>query len=99
MNAFLRPYRRAFNLEEPVVNVIEKIQFKQAIDMIIDQCVSVCCFTYGIPDYEIIQKLKEIKVTLIGTTTSVDEAIENERVGMDIIVAQGSEAGSIGALF
>ena len=42
---------------------------------------------------ETIQKLKEAKVTLIGTATTVDEAIENERAGMDLIVAQGSEAG------
>ena len=44
-------------------------------------------------DEETIQKLKEANVTLVGTATSVDEAIENERSGMDIIVAQGSEAG------
>ena len=44
-------------------------------------------------DHETIQKLKEAKVTLIGTATTVDEAIENERAGMDLIVAQGSEAG------
>ena len=50
-------------------------------------------FTFGIPDHETIQKLKEAKVTLIGTATTVDEAIENERAGMDLIVAQGSEAG------
>ena len=50
MNAWLKPYRRAFNLEEPVVNVTEEIQFKQAIDMIIKYHVPVCCFTFGIPD-------------------------------------------------
>ncbi|MFW3545325.1 NAD(P)H-dependent flavin oxidoreductase [Staphylococcus caprae] len=93
MNAWLKPYRRAFNLEEPVVNVTEEIQFKQAIDMIIKYHVPVCCFTFGIPDHETIQKLKEAKVTLIGTATTVDEAIENERAGMYLIVAQGSEAG------
>lgn len=93
MNAWLKPYRRAFNLEEPVVNVTEEKQFKQAIDLIIKYHVPVCCFTFGIPDEETIQKLKEANVTLVGTATSVDEAIENERSGMDIIVAQGSEAG------
>ena len=49
-------------------------------------------FTFGIPDHETIQKLKEAKVTLIGTATTCN-AIENERAGMDLIVAQGSEAG------
>ena len=30
---------------------------------------------------------------LIGTATTVEEAIENEKAGIDIVVAQGSEAG------
>ena len=30
---------------------------------------------------------------LIGTATSVEEAIANEQAGMDMVIAQGSEAG------
>ncbi len=41
----------------------------------------------------IIERLKEANIKLIGTATSVDEAIANEKAGMDAIVAQGSEAG------
>ncbi len=41
----------------------------------------------------IIERLKEANIKLIGTATSVDEAITNEKAGMDAIVAQGSEAG------
>ncbi|MGT2610412.1 NAD(P)H-dependent flavin oxidoreductase [Staphylococcus aureus] len=37
--------------------------------------------------------MKEANIKLIGTATSVDEAIANEKAGMDAIVAQGSEAG------
>ena len=39
------------------------------------------------------KRLKEANIKLIGTATSVDEAIANEKAGMDAIVAQGSEAG------
>ena len=42
---------------------------------------------------KIIEQLKGAKITLIGTATTVDEAIANEHAGMDIVVAQGSEAG------
>ena len=52
----------------------------------------VCCFTFGIPNESIIKRLKEANIKLIGTATSVDEAIANEK-RMDAIVAQGSEAG------
>ena len=93
MNAWLKPYRKALNLEEPVINISEAQQFNQAIHMIIKKKIPVCCFTFGIPSQDIIKQLTDAQVTLIGTATSVDEAIENEQAGMDIVVAQGSEAG------
>lgn len=93
MNAWLKPYRRALHLEEPVVKITEEQQFKCHIDTIIKKQVPVCCFTFGIPSESIISRLKAANVKLIGTATSVDEAIANEKAGMDAIVAQGSEAG------
>lgn len=39
----------------------------------------VCCFTFGIPNESIIERLKEANIKLIGTATSVDEAIANEK--------------------
>ncbi|MCJ1662577.1 nitronate monooxygenase [Staphylococcus sp. NRL 16/872] len=93
MNAWLKPYRRAFDLEEPTVNITEEQQFVNAIDCVIKYQVPVCCFTFGIPERNIITKLKQANVILVGTATTVEEAIENERAGMDVVVAQGSEAG------
>ena len=48
MNAW-KPYRKALNLEEPVVNISEEQQFKSAIQTVIKYRVPVCCFTFGIP--------------------------------------------------
>lgn len=93
MNAWLRPYRRALNLEEPTVNISEEAQFNAAIDLLIEKQIAIVSFTFGIPDYKAIDKLKANGVTLIGTATSVEEAIANEQAGMDLIIAQGSEAG------
>ncbi|HLR18560.1 MAG TPA: nitronate monooxygenase [Staphylococcus sp.] len=93
MNAWLKPYRRAFNIEEPVLNMSEEQQFNRAIDIIIEKGVPVVSFTFGIPNQLIITKLKESKITIIGTATSVEEAIANESAGVDMIIAQGSEAG------
>ncbi len=45
MNAWLKPYRRALHLEEPVVKITEEQQFKCHIDTIIKKQVPVCCFT------------------------------------------------------
>ena len=49
MNAWLKPYRRAFHLEEPVINIDETQKFKEAINMIIKYNVPICSFTFGIP--------------------------------------------------
>ncbi|MEJ7154771.1 nitronate monooxygenase, partial [Staphylococcus ureilyticus] len=35
MNEWLKPYRRAFHLEEPVVNIDETQKFNEAVNMII----------------------------------------------------------------
>jgi len=93
MNAWLKPYRRAFHLEEPVVNLGEQQQFEDAIRIIIEKDVPIVSFTFGVPDAKLVERLKAHQIKLIGTATSVEEAIANERAGMDIVIAQGSEAG------
>lgn len=57
MNAWLKPYRRAFNIEEPVLNIQEQTQFESAIEIVIAQSVPIVTFTFGVPDAEIIDKL------------------------------------------
>ena len=59
--------------------ITEEQQFKCHIDTIIKKQVPVCCFTFGIPSEQIIRRLKAANVKLIGTATSVDEAIANEK--------------------
>lgn len=68
-------------------------QFMEQIKVVIEENVPICSFTFGIPSEKVISKLKEHGITLVGTATTVREAIENEQAGMDIIVVQGSEAG------
>ncbi|MFP3471919.1 nitronate monooxygenase, partial [Micrococcus sp. SIMBA_144] len=55
--------------------------------------VPVCSFTFGIPSKEIVKELKKEGIKVIGTATSVKEALINQECGVDMIVAQGSEAG------
>jgi len=67
--------------------------FKEQIRVIIEEKVPVCSFTFGIPSQDVIDVLKEQNIILIGTATTVREAIEIEKQGFDLIVVQGSEAG------
>jgi nitronate monooxygenase len=67
--------------------------FEQQIAVLLEENVPIVSFTFGIPPKEIVEKLKAKDKTLIGTATTVQEAILNEASGMDMVVAQGSEAG------
>jgi len=67
--------------------------FKEQIKVVIEEQVPICSFTFGIPSQEVIAELKQHNVTLIGTATTVMEAVKNEEAGMDMVVIQGSEAG------
>ena len=93
-NEWLSHFRHDLNITEtPEVKTVTDDNFKQQIDLIIEENIKICSFTFGIPDQDIIDKLKSKGILLIGTATTVDEAIKNEEKGIDIIVMQGSEAG------
>ena len=67
--------------------------FNEQIKVVLEEEIPVCSFTFGIPSMEVITELKQRNIILIGTATTVEEAIEIEKKGMDIVVVQGSEAG------
>jgi nitronate monooxygenase len=51
-------------------------------------------FTFGIPPAESLCRLREKKISTIGTATTVDEGCALAKAGVDAIVAQGAEAGA-----
>ena len=55
--------------------------------VVAEERVGVFSFTFGIP------RLDGLEATTLGTATTVDEAIALERAGVDVVVAQGFEAG------
>ncbi|MBT2621170.1 nitronate monooxygenase [Chryseobacterium sp. ISL-6] len=77
----------------PDLENIKINSYHEQIDVIIDEGCKILSFTFGNLDGESIQKLKENGVLLIGTCTSVEEALLLEKSGIDIICVQGIEAG------
>ncbi|HLR59448.1 MAG TPA: nitronate monooxygenase [Pseudogracilibacillus sp.] len=67
--------------------------FDQHIDLIIKEQVPIVSFTFGLPDQLLIERLKASDIYVIGTATSVAEAIAVEKAGCDAVVVQGSESG------
>ena len=67
--------------------------FEAQMEMIIDEKVPIFSFTFGVPSESWIKIFKKNNIILIGTATSLEEALYLEKNGVDVIVAQGSEAG------
>ncbi|MDZ5472920.1 nitronate monooxygenase [Bacillus sp. 31A1R] len=67
--------------------------FSEQIQVVIEEQVPICSFTFGVPKEDVILKLKHQNIILMGTATTVREALDNEDRGMDIVIVQGSEAG------
>ncbi|WP_181347322.1 nitronate monooxygenase family protein [Thalassobacillus sp. CUG 92003] len=93
VNQLLAPFRNELGIKDETKPQVDESLFENQIMIIKEQHVPICSFTFGIPDKDIIQDLKDEGIVLIGTATTVEEAILNEQYGMDAVVAQGSEAG------
>lgn len=89
----LSPFYEELGMNERVTPSVDGTLFDRQIDVIIQEHVPVCSFTFGLPSHHTVERLKDNGIILIGTATTVEEAILNERQGMDAVVAQGSEAG------
>lgn len=95
----LHPFYDELGIKPPETPTRFDEPFEELIDVIIDEQVPAVSFTFGIPSKEIVSRLKQAGAYLIGTATTVNEAIHLEKAGMDAVVAQGSEAGGHRATF
>jgi len=66
---------------------------RDQVDVLLEEDVRIVSFTFGLLAPDVIRRLKEKGVILIGTATSVAEARVLANAGIDVIVAQGYEAG------
>ncbi|WP_226658720.1 NAD(P)H-dependent flavin oxidoreductase [Pseudalkalibacillus hwajinpoensis] len=67
--------------------------YQDKLQILIDEDVPVCSFTFGVPSKEDVSRLKTAEVIVMGTATTVEEARINEESGLDMVVMQGMEAG------
>lgn len=67
--------------------------FEEQMNAILEEKVPVFSFAFGIPSSYWIEHFKKNGMILIGTATTLEEANLLEKNNIDMIVAQGSEAG------
>ncbi|UWX58942.1 nitronate monooxygenase [Chryseobacterium oranimense] len=77
----------------PDLEEIKLNSYHDQVEAVIEEGCKVLSFTFGNLDEKSIERLKENGVTLIGTCTSLQEALVLEKSGIDIICVQGIEAG------
>lgn len=88
----LQPFYDELGLS-PVQSVTSKEVFEEQVQAVLDENVAICSFTFGIPSADVIDRLKNNNVYVIGTATTLEEAKRVEQAGMQAVVLQGDEAG------
>jgi nitronate monooxygenase len=78
---------------KPSYRPYEPIRFDDQAQVLLDEGITVFSFIYGIPSKQVLDEFRRKGIALIGTATTVDEAIALEQAGVDVIAASGFEAG------
>lgn len=87
------PFYAELGLEAPAAPTGAPDDFDDRLAAALETGASAFSFTLGLLPDRAVQAIKARGMTLIGTATTVDEAVALERSGVDAIVAQGGEAG------
>ncbi len=69
------------------------IRFEDQVRVLLEEKVPAFSFIYGIPPKEILDECHHRGIAIIGTATTVDEAIALDEAGVDVVAASGFEAG------
>src|SRR6185503_8383234 len=90
----LSVYHRELGIDPPTGPTPPTFAFEEQLVAALATEASVFSFTFGLLPEQAMRALKSRGVFVIGTATTVQEAILIERSGADAVVAQGSEAGA-----
>jgi nitronate monooxygenase len=71
----------------------------EAADILEEFRPPVVSFHFGLPQPELLARVKSLGCRILGCATTVDEALWLESRGVDAIIAQGSEAGGHRGMF
>jgi nitronate monooxygenase len=89
----LSAHLAALGAPRPVYKPYSPKRFEAQARVLLDAKVPAFSFIYGIPPREVLDECRSRGVAMIGTATTVDEALALEDAGVDTIAASGFEAG------
>ena len=90
----LRPFFDEVGAPVPTEPPAEYLpSFDEQWNAVLEARPAVASFVFGVPSAEVVESARARGIRLVGTATSVDEAIALDASGVDAIVATGLEAG------
>jgi nitronate monooxygenase len=99
--SFLRPHYERLGLDiESVAESRLRLPFDEDLCAVVEEVgPEVVSFHFGLPNPELVERLKRRGIKILSSATSVREAKWLESHGCDAIIAQGFEAGGHRAMF
>lgn len=94
MLALLAEIHEVYGLPAPTMPVPPRHPFAEEFEVVLDARPAIFSFTFGIPDRDVMTRLRARGIATLGTATTIDEARMLAAAGVDAIVAQGAEAGA-----
>ena len=91
--ARVAPFYAELGLPAPEAPAPAGTSFDALFPTALDSGAAVLSFTFGLLPEDAVRAVKERGMLLAGTATTVEEALALERLGVDLVVAQGAEAG------
>jgi nitronate monooxygenase len=92
--AATRSYRKELDLPDPELHPPFKPGSDAQYAVVLKEKPAVFSFTFGLPDRSFLEECRKLDILTIGTATTLEEGLALEEVGVDAVVAQGSEAGA-----
>lgn len=89
----LAPYHVELALPRPGLVPLAADSFDEQLAATLESGASVFSFTFGILPAAALEAIRARGMFVMGTATTVGEAVALERAGVDAVVTQGSEAG------
>ncbi|HKF73074.1 MAG TPA: nitronate monooxygenase [Stellaceae bacterium] len=94
MLALLGEVHAVLGLPPPLLPVLPPDPFPAQLAAVLEARPPLFSFTFGIPKIQDIARLRAADIAVVGTATTVQEARLLQEVGIDGIIAQGTEAGA-----
>ncbi len=91
--ARLAPYYEELGVDAPQQLAPPAWSFDEQLAAVLESGASVFSFTFGLLPAAAMDAVKTRQMFVMGTATTVAEAVALERSGVDAVVVQGSEAG------